>query len=76
MGKFAYHVTIRNAASAVYAKIFESINDHRGTNLNRKFMKVDKSFINYNFLGSSYDECISNCRKKIKINIIYSGHRI
>ena len=36
MGKFAYHVTIRNVASAVYAKIFESINDHWGTNLNRK----------------------------------------
>ena len=52
MGKFAYHVTIRNAASAVYAKIFESINDHRGTNLNRKFMKVDKSFINYNFFSN------------------------
>ena len=44
MGKFAYHVTIRNVASAVYAKICESINDHWGTNLNRKFMKVDKSF--------------------------------
>ena len=36
MGKFAYHVTIRNVASAVYAKIFESINDHWGTKLNRK----------------------------------------
>ena len=36
MGKFAYHVTIRNVASAVYAKICESINDHWGTNLNRK----------------------------------------
>ena len=53
MGKFAYHVTIRNVASAVYAKICESINDHWGTNLNRKFMKVDKSFIYYIFLGFS-----------------------
>ena len=53
MGKFAYHVTIRNAASAVYAKICESINDNWGTNLNRKFMKLDESFINYNFLGFS-----------------------
>lgn len=41
MGKFAYHVTIRNVASAVYAKICDTINDHWGTNLNRKFMKVD-----------------------------------
>ena len=55
MDKFAYHVTIRNVASAVYAKICESINDHWGTNINRKFMKLDTSFINYNFLGSSYD---------------------
>ena len=52
MGKFTYHVTIKNATSAVYAKIYESINDHRRTNLGRKFMKVDKSF------------CLSNGRKK------------
>ena len=61
MGKFAYHVTIRNVASAVYTKICMSMNDHWGTNLNRTFMKFDKSF---------------NCRKKIKINIIYIGHKI
>ena len=58
MGKFAYRVTIRNATSAAYAKVYESINDNRGTNLNRKFMKVDKSFINYNFLGYRYEVLI------------------